>query len=292
MRGYNVSILSKPDTWWAQFLETSYSLNNNIFLERLFFGGEESVLLHLLVPTQFGMLINKQRNNLIYRAIKKFVKLLAITEKEKDVIISILLAQESIMVGCAFCGLICKKDETKCYQVVARFIISKIKSTYEHLILLNIICRKCQTTSWHSLLKIDNSVYGMLCDQLDNLQLKNEIGNGVVLGPEFIKRFSVLNCFVPEIISKCIDKVCYHCGKHQNTIKLCKKCKCVWFCSNGESGDKRFGYEKKTCRELSFLYHDNWLCEKLSSEYLFRILESIYVMSDTLTSAIDFRKSE
>jgi hypothetical protein len=288
MKGLKPPTEKKDMNWWNEMHECTKTLNDSLYLEKLFYNSQD-VILHLVIPTQFGILLNQKRNDTVYKQIKKFTKKLPY-EFNHELVYTVFLVQETIMLSCCFCRNLSRKDEKKPYQVVIRFIVALVNNELLHTTLFNIICRKCQTSPWHALYLIDHSMCPFISEKLDELQLSNELDPKKIIGPEYLKRFSMLNCFIPEILILFEKDKCYHCKRHDKNPKLCNKCKCVWFCTE-RSGDKRFNYQDETCETLSLLYHDEWLCKELEAGYLFHVLDARYIdPNGQLTSAVDFTK--
>lgn len=281
---------NKTSLWWNTKLETLVddTINGNVFFENLFFDQEEEqVHLHLLIPTQFGIMLNKKRNEMIYKAVKKFM----IKNKHlNDITVkSLMLFQESFMISCVICRGVCYVDTTKPYQMCLR-VIGGFKTppgTWRFEYVFQVFCRSCQSQPWHALMLFDaNHGYDAFINALQFLNVHRKFRSDDVIGPAFLKRIAFLNQVIPafiKLLHRDVAVTCQHCGKHENTVEPCKGCQSIFFCVDGKHKDKRLvdtELENKPCCEIAEIYHKHWLCLQLQKEQLFHLSSVLYVLPD------------
>ena len=279
---------NKTSHWWNTKLETlvDENINGNVFFENLFFDEGEQVHLHMLIPTQFGIMLNKKRNEMVYKAVKKFM----VKNKHlNDITVkSLMLFQESFMISCVICRGVCYIDTSKPYQMCLR-VIGGYKTpnsgVWHFDYVFQVFCRSCQSQPWHALLVFDpNYSYNAFVNALQFLNVHKQFRPEDVIGPAFLKRFIFINQVIPtftKLLHQDVVITCHHCGKHENTIEPCKGCKSIYFCVDGTSKDKRLvdtELEHKTCAEVSDIYHKQYLCLELQKERLFHVTCALYVL--------------
>jgi hypothetical protein len=296
MKGFNLP-LDKSSAWWSNKCKYIKEKNGHLFLEKLFFDDElgDMVNLHMLIPTQWGLHINKKRNETAFNTVKHFIKKNR-GKFNEDEVYSVMLLQESFMISCIICNTPCKRDSVKPYQVVVRLMGGfKNGSSWCYELLFHVLCRKCQSEPWHALLLITNDHCDKIQVLMDQVILGDQLDGNDLVGPEYLKRFAEMNeKYIDILCSISVDNSvcgCYHCKRHgknnPNLVEICPKCRCVYFCCDGTSGDKRIRgtyLEEKTCMELSHIYHDP-MCRQLVAKYLFHVLDAFYVLHTGMIEA-------
>jgi hypothetical protein len=271
MRGFVVP--KKPDDYWecarivlnGEFTHTTSQEATIIFLEWLLLGPDRSVQLHLLVPTQFGILLNKKRAE----------RVVSVAKENPDKA-SILLQQHDCMVRCVKCNKELKQHEDKPYQVVIRMATGQTlddSNVWNYDFLLCFFCFDCQTTKTCALLKTSEVMYESLSECIAKYGFSQEFTHTSDLMDVYLERFILLNQYTPEILRESMQthKYCYHCGKQVKKIRPCAKCDMVSFCVRGDC------LEKATSNN-----HEQHLCVALRERHLFHVEEALYVYSNEL----------
>lgn len=271
MRGRE--ILDKPPSWWKEKSKLVVGeIVSHIFYERLFFDTADTVYLHMLVPTQFGMYLNKRRNDIVFKTVKQHF------QKNKNIPLpdgkALLLYQESFNISCVICKEPCFVDARKPYQVMFRVIGGyDLDNNWKYEFIIQVLCRTCQSVPFHSLLYVDlETHHQVLVEAFDKFGVTGPFQPDDVLGEELIRRFHQIP--IPEFVQfvdPTLANNCYNCGKPGGAA--CSGCKAVHFCSNG--GDKRV-----TCLDAADIYHNRWLCCFLQDGQLFHTTCILYVMPD------------
>lgn len=226
---------------------------------------------HLIVPTQFSMFMNTDYLMQISFAWEKAGEI-----ADKDV----LFRQEDCMSMCCVCLTSITLNERIPYQVALRVIGNvHIKSKeWSYDILMCMLCRKCQTSPWHSLLEVDLRNYIPLCRTISENGFKMPISvtldgtdrDEFNVGKLYLVRFNHLNLLTSIIVDDTIyhgKHYCHHCKKtksRKNNVKLCTGCESVYFCM-------------EPCRELASIYHDKWLCKNLRKGLLFNVRDTYFI---------------
>lgn len=256
MRGFVVP--PRPDDYWECARIVIGSCDRSAvatFLEWLLLGPDRNVQLHLLIPTQFGILLNKKRGEHIIEIIKK--------HPDKA---SILIKQQECMMCCVKCNSDLNQNEEKPYQVVLRIASGQTleeSQIWNYDFLLCFFCFDCQTVKTCALFKTTDFIYDTLSKNVSKVFETPFGGAEKDLMDLYLERFILLNSYTPLLIE---EKICHHCGQQTKRLKACEACKMIYFCAKGNC------LEKATAND-----HQRHLCVALRERHLFHVEDALYV---------------
>lgn len=275
-------------------LDNLASLNSSVlrFVQCMALGVGALVEAHVIVPTTMGMLLDTERDLLMttFRLQQKTTPASFELINKYD---------ECVFKRCAFCFAKLRQDCKKLRQIVLHVVGGKLSaaSNWTYEIMFGLLCWKCQTVPWSSMLRIDEFCYSAICDQLarhafkqslslESLTLIHDNNERDALADSYIVRMVHANAHTKEIVrAVCSDDgrndadgdvICYHCmrvRKHKDCL-ACPGCDAVFFC-RGLSPDKRMG-DNRCCMELAMYYHFD-ACRLIKSNRLFDTEYSRYV---------------
>ncbi len=268
MRGYKVP-KDKSDDWWKAKANYISETNAGPFFEKLFFD-DEDILLHVLIPTQLGLFLNKKRNEGTFKARKQ------IKSPEGK---ALILYQDTHLISCVICRTGLFLDQKKPYQVMLRIIAGGSGEEIRFEYIFQVLCRKCQSVPFHSLVYVDlysnynNFVAAMeLCGGLSDMKKDN------LFIPEVVSRLKSI--FIPSFlytVDPTLATCCYHCGKHDKKLTLCPDgCGTLYFCCEATNPKEN----TRSCLEFSRIYHPWGACAALSVERLFHMGCMLFVEAD------------
>lgn len=259
MRGFHVP--SQSDDYWECARIVQEKSDSNTFLEWLLLGPDRNVKLHLLLPTQFGIFLNKQRTERVATIVKQ--------NPGKS---SILLKQHDCASHCVKCNTKLKEDENKPYQVVLRIASGQsLDETWNYDFLFCFFCFTCQTTKTCALLKTSDVIFEALSVCISRYGFVHAFDSPEKqydLMDAYLERFILLNQYVRSILEESMhtSKYCHHCGKQPKRLKPCAECGIVFFCSRGDC------LQKATANN-----HQLHLCMALKEKHLFHVECALYV---------------
>jgi hypothetical protein len=259
MRGFQVP--TKPEDYWECariVMGTEREVSSNL-LEWLLLGPDRNVQLHLLIPTQFGILLNEMRAKKIVSVIKE--------HPDKS---SILLRQQECIMHCCKCQKSLEQMEDKPYQVVIRIASGETlvdESVWNYDFLLCFLCFDCQTAKTCALLKTSEVVYESLAECFLKYGFSEPFSSENLMDA-YLERFILLNQQTPLILEEVmqVSRYCHHCGKQTKRLVECVLCKIVYFCSRGDCLKKAHAN-----------HHEKHLCLALREQNLFHIESALYV---------------
>jgi hypothetical protein len=259
MRGFAVP--QRPDDYWECARIVMNNSSASTFLEWLLLGPDRNIQLHLLIPTQFGILLNKRRGERIVSIVKEHA--------DKA---SILIRQQDCMTRCAKCDAPLEQHEDKPFQMVLRLATGQaLDDVWSYDFLLCFFCADCQTVKTCTLFKTSDLIYAPLsaciakygfADAFRPPRSRNDLMDA------YLERFILLNQHTPNILKEAlhVDQYCYHCGKQVKRLKACPQCSLVYFCTRGDC------LEKATAN-----HHQQHLCIALRERHLFHIEDALYI---------------
>ncbi len=266
------------------------SINSSVlrFVQCMALGVGALVEAHVIVPTTMGMLLDAERDLLM----ASFRLQQPIKPASFELITKY---DECVFKRCAFCFAKLRQDCKKLRQIVLHVVGGKLTAdsdwTYE--ILFGLLCWKCQTVPWSSMLRVDEFCYVALCEQLalhafkqslslEALTLIHDNNERDALADSYIVRMVHANSHAKAIVRAVCSEggggevLCYHCQqvRKQRECLACPNCDAVYFC-RGISPDKRLG-DNRCCAELAVCYHFG-ACRLIKSNRLFDTEYSRYV---------------
>jgi hypothetical protein len=263
MRGFVVPNEKNADYWaFARFL-----LNEKTFLEWLLLGPDRNVQLHLLVPTQWGFLLNGARRERIATVINHNADKLDVLRKQ----------QEHLSV-CAKCSAQLEDHPSKPYQLVLRVASGQSISpadVWNYDFFFSFFCYNCQTVKTCALMLSSDTIYAALAKCIFQYGFCEAFAPNVrelSLLDAYLERFILLNHFEETILETTmfISQYCYHCGKQKKKLRTCSVCGIIRFCKRGDC-------YKKSSKDN---YHQNHLCLALRERSLFHVDEALFVSRD------------
>lgn len=262
MRGFAVP--NRPDDYWecARIVsQGSGTVERNTFLEWILLGPDRNVQLHLLVPTQFGIMVNNARTQ----------EILGVVKKHPDKA-TVLIKQHDCTVQCVKCGVELKQNEDKPRQVVLRIASGQaLHDEWNYDFLLCFFCFDCQTVKTCTLLKTNDTIFNALNACIGRYGFADALPPPTVrldLMDSYLERFVLLNLHSATLLEEImqLSKSCYHCGAQVRKLNACEYCGIIYFCKRGEC------LQKATNNN-----HQEHLCLALREKHLFHVEESLYV---------------
>lgn len=238
-------------------------ISNAMFMERMLMGAGREAHSHMLIPTQMGMFLNQARKNYM-------VSLWG--EASANIELDFLRVQEEIQCSCALCNVPLPINELLPYQIAIRMVgglDSATPALCVYDLIISLLCRKCQTCSWHSWLVISEHKYIELCRGIAEFGFKFPIKNvPESMEEHYVSRFDCINKKTYEMMTRFLhpesDHRCYVCGEDVYKPTSCPACGCVSFCEK--------------CVGDWVLSHGVWgLCRALKKNYLFHVDQVYYV---------------
>jgi hypothetical protein len=261
MRGFAVSKEKNLEYWeCARFLLDEK--NPHTFLEWLLLGPDRNVKLHLLIPTQWGFLLNPSRREKINTVINQHVEKSLVLQKQQEHILS-----------CARCMKKLEEHPSKPFQVVLRIASGQsVGDIWNYDFFFCFLCYDCQTVKTCSLLLSSDAIYPVLSRCISKFGFSEAFAPNMKetgLLDAYLERFILLNQFQEIILESTmyISQYCYHCGQHKRRLRTCEQCGIIRFCTKGDC------YEKATKGN----YHQDHLCKALRERSLFHVDEALFI---------------
>jgi hypothetical protein len=260
--------------WWSHddwadardLLQQSTRLSTHLFLERLIMGQRADVVMHMILPTAFGLMHDKARNEAVRIACR------SVRHERRQV----LQRQEQHMLACVKCGERVERDEWLPYQMAMRIMLAAVdgasSSRCVYDVLLCLLCRRCASLPPHRLLVTHEARYVNLCDGLERyvfneVETTDEDENVAV---PYVRRFMQF-CHTQDMVAACVRHAlcCRVCGDCRR-VAPCEGCRCVYFCIGSD------------CRRAAprLLLHTAAMCQSLKENGLFLIDEAGFVNDD------------
>lgn len=260
MRGFAVP--NKPDAYWECARIVMGAADT--FLEWLLLGPDRNVQLHLLIPTQFGILLNKQREERILSIVKEHANKAPV-----------LLRQQECMTRCVQCNIPLEQHQDKPYQVVIRIATGQaLDDVWSYDFFLCFFCFDCQTVKTCSLFKTSDLIYGPLSECIAKYGFADAFPPPRArhdLMDSYLERFILLNQHTPSLLEEVLRLSCYcfHCGQQVKRLKPCAQCALVYFCTKGDC------LQKATAN-----HHQQHLCVALRERHLFHVEDAMYISGE------------
>lgn len=253
---------TRPDDYWECARILCQDTNNrNTFLEWILLGPDRNVCLHLLIPTQFGILMNSVRTKRILDMIKQHPGK-----------VSVLIKQHECINQCVKCGVALEEDGNRPRQVVLRIASGQaLHDEWNYDFLLCFFCFDCQTVKTCALLKTSETMVSSLNACIARYGFAEGFAPIAIrdnLMYSYLDRFLLLNYHMMSILEECmyISKYCYHCGKQVKRLKVCEDCGVVYFCKRGDCQQKATNN-----------HHQHHLCPALREKHIFHVEDAFYV---------------
>jgi hypothetical protein len=263
MRGFAVpSESERLPYYWDSARILLDEINPHTFLEWLLLGPDRNVRLHLLIPTQWGFLLNETRMQKINTVISQHGDKLAVLKKQQDHLLC-----------CVKCLKSLEEHQSKPYQVVIRIASGQsVGDVWNYDFFFGFFCFDCQTVKTCALFLSSEAIYGMLSQCISRYAFSEAfapVNKKHYLMDAYLERFILLNQFEEQILEDTmhVSKYCYHCGEQKRRIQPCELCGIIRFCTKG------------TCREKAFKgnYHQDHLCKALRERSLFHVDEALFI---------------
>jgi len=261
MRGFVVSKNGDLGYWDCARLLLDET-NPHTFLEWLLLGPDLNVNLHLLIPTQWGFLLNQARRDKISSIINHNQDKCQVLQKQQDHISS-----------CVRCAKKLEDHPSKPYQMVLRIASGQsIGDVWNYDFLFSFFCYECQTVKTCALLLSSDAIYTALSKCIFQYGFSEAFAPNVrdlSLLDAYLERFILLNHFEESILETTmfISQYCYHCGQRKKKLRACNACGIVRFCKKGEC----FAKSHKDG------YHQNHLCLALREKSLFHVDKALFI---------------
>lgn len=244
--------------------------NAHLYLQYLLLGLNADLECHWVVPTQWGLVYSEERTQLL-RKLWQGHGHQEVFEK-----------QERCMTCCAACLAELKYCKTRPYQMALRIVVGHVQlaspreddeasaSSWQYDLLLGMLCYRCQTAPWHTLVQTDLHIYPVLCAALKKWAFADALRSNDELAAQYLERIDRLNDCVPLLLAATQGARCAHCQLQSERIVDCSVCHCVAYCVAGD------------CARAASFYHsmprsDDGMCERLKKGNLFHTLDALYI---------------
>jgi hypothetical protein len=232
--------------------------NPHLFLQYLMLGMDSDIESHLVVPTQWSMLYTATRTFLLCKIWQK--NAFVANNQER---LNVLEKQESCLTRCAICCDQLRYHEVLPYQVALRIVggYEESDDSWNYSMLICMLCRKCQTTPWYTLVPTDLAIYPLLCVALSRWCFAAPIDANADITAQYLKRIDWLNDLVrPVLLLTMGGNRCAHCqhrDEDETRFVACKGGCGLSYCRRGD------------CLAKSGYYHGLGMCEQLAAGELF-----------------------
>lgn len=267
MRGLTIpKYIANPSDFLQKGLEIE---EDDFFMERIILNAMGvRPKIHVLVPTLFCMYLDMFRDAQVIRAWAKIKNVNAF---------KILGRQDDIFKTCCKCHKKIPSSEKKPYQIVFRIMGGEdsLDESWKYDFLFALFCRKCQTRSTLSLMRIDETQYEDISEAMAVYGFSQQLVlTKTSILESYLHRFKLLNeeteNFVRHIqMDKSMKVACYHCGRRDTldskTLTICALCKAVAFCTHHVVDTRR---PNTSCLSYAYFYH-RMLCSEICKGEIF-----------------------
>ncbi len=261
------------------------------FIQHIALGVGAHVDAHVIVPTAMGMLLDDARDALIQECRRK---------SDAGVGDTLVRYDEAVFKRCAYCFTPLRADCKKPRQVVIHIVGGQLAAAtsddgWVYEIIFGLLCWRCQSVPWSSLLLVDEYCYVDFCSMLATYAFQKSLslesfmsihGNNAhdALADGYLWRIAQANAHSRDIVRALYvsdgddaELLCYHCKRvcREGQFVACPGCAAVVFCSGIASPDTRLG-KRRSCAELAIMYHYG-LCQLISTNQLFHIDHAQFV---------------
>lgn len=232
--------------------------NPHLFLQYLMIGMDADIETHLIIPTQWSLLYTPARTLLLCRLWQSNAFIANSQER-----LNVLEKQESCLTRCAICSEQLRYHEVLPYQMALRIVggYEESDDSWNYSILVCMLCRKCQTTPWYTLVPTDLRIYPLLCVALSKWSFAAPLDVTTDMSEQYLKRIDWLNDLVlPVLLLTAGGNRCAHCQHQDEDATRFVACKAgcgLSYCRRGE------------CLAKSTYYHGLGMCQQLLAGELF-----------------------
>lgn len=255
-------------------------LSDAEFMERLMLGACYYPLVHILIPTCFGVFLDEHRDEKLRYTERQF-------HPNKAAILT-MNHQDGIFRRCCVCTTHLKTNARVPYQVAMRVVAgwhrdSVLKWHYDGATAL--LCRRCQTRSWLRLLLGGDAVYNILMSLVNELCFADQMS--VPRSPEhtteaalcirltriYLERLSRVNTesnrmrVMSTVVRYRREQVCDHCALTiEGDPETCVECGGIFRWCSGPTRDPRVD-PLQSCAQVAQRYH-GVLCDEIRNNPL------------------------
>jgi len=251
--------------------------NPHLYLQYALLGLDTNIEAHIVVPTQYSLLYSEERTLALCRIWQQHSPQLGAARME------VMQKQERCLTCCAMCSAELAYSARLPYQMALRIVAgpdaasatpmpTPKPTTWSYDVLLGMLCRRCQTAPWHTLLPTTLAVYPAICLLLARLAFASPLDHHVDddgdMCLQYLQRIDALNDHCSTVVATTHNARCAHCGQHKRHRELTPcpwGCACVDYCRGG------------ACQEAAAYYHPEGLCVALKEGHLFHVTHAVIV---------------